>query len=230
MEKQNFFYCILLLHVIQYFLNGVLCQNRQRSMYDYRNGKMSITDEVLSGKEILLEKRMANNAWWCVVAWNKLYKKELFRTLRYPVGKNHEDEWIIHRLLWDIKQIACISYVGYNYIQRDTSISNSYNAKTLDAIDAYLDRYDFYKENNVSSKVRYINLIRCYYVLYAIYESADFKSEPLLSRLIKCSSEIKKRSRSLWKEPLLFGQRIFLAMNYISPYYTWRLKRIIKRR
>ena len=28
-----------------------------------------------------------------VVAWGKLYKKELFREIRYPVGKLHEDEF-----------------------------------------------------------------------------------------------------------------------------------------
>ena len=207
-----------------------ICSFRYVGGYEERNGRLSIKDEVVTGKEILLERRMANNAWWCVVAWNKLYKKELFRELRYPVGKVHEDEWIIHRLLWDVKRVACITYVGYDYIQRETSISHSHNLKTLNAIEAYIDRYDFYKSNRVPVKVRYINLIRSYSVLYGMYKYTDFRSEPLSSRLRACAKELRKRNRALLKESLSFSQRAFLIMNCISPYYTWRLKSKMKRR
>ena len=39
-----------------------------------------------------------------VVAWNKLYKRELFEELRYNEGKVHEDEFMIHKVLYNVKK------------------------------------------------------------------------------------------------------------------------------
>ena len=42
----------------------------------------------------LMEKLYGNEeeATWFVVAWNKLYRRDLFETIRYPEGRIHEDE------------------------------------------------------------------------------------------------------------------------------------------
>lgn len=57
-----------------------------------------------------------------VVAWNKLYKRELFLKKRYPVGKRNEDEFILYGLVSGCDRIACLEYVGYHYVQRAGSI------------------------------------------------------------------------------------------------------------
>ena len=99
-----------------------ICKFRYLGAKEDRNDNIAITDEVLTGKEILFEKRAAKNAWGWGFAWNKLYKKEVFRELRYPVGKAYEDDFIVHKLFWDVQRVACTSYIGYNYIER-----NKYN-------------------------------------------------------------------------------------------------------
>lgn len=68
-----------------------------------------------------------------VVAWNKLYRRELFASLRYPVGKLHEDEYVLQELVDQCDIICCLGYVGYHYVQRSGSITNS--AKNADHLE-----------------------------------------------------------------------------------------------
>lgn len=83
-----------------------------------------------------------------VVAWNKLYKNEIFNTLRFPIGKQHEDEFIIHHVIAQCKKISYIEDEMYYYRQREGSIiSKGFNVKSLDYGDALIDRYHFTKRN-----------------------------------------------------------------------------------
>lgn len=83
-----------------------------------------------------------------VVAVNKLYHKNIFRKLRFPVGKQHEDEFIIHRVIAQCKNISYIEDELYYYFQREGSIMNrTFNVRNLDYGDALIDRYHFTKRN-----------------------------------------------------------------------------------
>ena len=206
-----------------------ICSFRFVGAYEDRNDKIEITDEVLSGREILLEKRMRKNARGWVLAWNKLYKKEIFHTLRYPVGKAHEDDFILQDLFWNVKRVACTAYVGYNYIQRSSSITHAYRVNRLDEIESKIKRDSFYEAKQVSSAVRYKNLLRGYYVLYDVYAHADFKQEPFASRIEELNRELKKRNRILRKNRLSRMQKTVLLANDISPYFTWKAMQFVKK-
>ncbi|MBR5637501.1 MAG: glycosyltransferase [Pseudobutyrivibrio sp.] len=75
-----------------------------------------------------------------VVAWNKLYKKSVIQNLRYPVGKFHEDEFMINEI---IKQKCNMVYIPeklYKYrenAQGITGIDKAKDVRHLDVIDAY---------------------------------------------------------------------------------------------
>lgn len=72
------------------------------------------------------------------VAWNKLYKKEVFENVRYPVGKLNEDTFIIMDLLIASNKIVLTGEPKYNYVRRGSSITkNSFNSKHLDVIEAW---------------------------------------------------------------------------------------------
>ena len=55
-------------------------------------------------------------------AWNKLCKRELFDTIRFPVGRVMEDLGIAHKILFDAGQIVYSDEPLYYYYQRDSSI------------------------------------------------------------------------------------------------------------
>lgn len=89
-----------------------------------------------------------HNSGAYVVAVNKLYHKNIFRKLRFPVGKQHEDEFIIHHVIAQCKKISYIEDDLYYYRQREGSIiSKGFNVKSLDYGDALIDRYHFTKRN-----------------------------------------------------------------------------------
>jgi hypothetical protein len=73
-----------------------------------------------------------------VHAYNKLYKKEIFESLRYPVGKYHEDSYIIVNVLDRCKKIAINTKQMYYYYHRDGSITGQkFSNKQLEYIDAW---------------------------------------------------------------------------------------------
>lgn len=78
-----------------------------------------------------------------IVVWNKLYKKEIFRTLRFPEGKIHEDEYINYKILYPMKVVTYTNQQLYYYRQRDNSIMNSFgsNEKRQQHISCMIDVY-----------------------------------------------------------------------------------------
>lgn len=85
-----------------------------------------------------------------VVVWNKIYKRKLFDGIRYPEGKQYEDEFTTYKLFYKSKKIAFSNEKLYAYVQRKNSImKQSFNIKRLDAIEAYDAYLDFFEEKNL---------------------------------------------------------------------------------
>ena len=60
-----------------------------------------------------------------VAAWGKLFKRELFRQLRFPVGRLFEDEYVYFPLYSQVGKVAFTDETLYHYVQRQGSILNS---------------------------------------------------------------------------------------------------------
>jgi len=85
-----------------------------------------------------------------IVAWNKLYKKEVWKTLRFPVGKLHEDEWIAHYLYDYPTKISVNTSKLYFYRQRENSIMTVFKEKKFhDVVEAFNDRLIFAKQREL---------------------------------------------------------------------------------
>lgn len=73
-----------------------------------------------------------------VTAVNKLYRKEIFRELRYPINKLSEDAFVIVDVLMKAKTIVFISDQKYYYVHRKNSITTSgFKEKDLNVLEAY---------------------------------------------------------------------------------------------
>jgi glycosyltransferase involved in cell wall biosynthesis len=113
-----------------------------------RNIGMPIKNEVLFGRDAI--KKMAGESGWVyTIAWCKLYKAALFQTIRFPVGKIHEDEFVSHLVFAKCNKVSCIADRLYFYLQRENSIMGnahkSFSIKELDASEAFLKRALFLK-------------------------------------------------------------------------------------
>lgn len=58
-------------------------------------------------------------------AWGKLFKRELFSTIRFPEQKIYEDIAIMYQVFGLAQKVVFSDYQGYNYLQRNTSISKA---------------------------------------------------------------------------------------------------------
>ena len=86
-----------------------------------------------------------------VVVWNKIYKKELYSSLRFPKGRNHEDEYTTYKAIYAAKRIAYSNRLVYGYIQTKKSIMRvGISQKRIDdTLEAYRQVYSYFKENNL---------------------------------------------------------------------------------
>ena len=65
-------------------------------------------------------------------AWNKLYKKELFRNIEYPKGQLMEDISTTYKLFEKSDKIVYQNVALYHYIQRSESILGNITQKRID--------------------------------------------------------------------------------------------------
>lgn len=139
-----------------------------------------------------------------VVAWNKLYRRELFEKTCYPIKRFHEDEFVAHRLLWDAPQVVWIKYSMYGYLQREGSIiqKNTF-AKFQDALDAFQDRVDFCIEHNRKDLALYsVDTYLSY--CEKLYLQRKTMPLPLWKNLLK---EIQIDTKE-WGDILTFSQKL----------------------
>lgn len=94
-------------------------------------------------------------------AWAKLYRKECFQTIRYPVGKIHEDEFTTYKILFKLPSVAYIPAPMYCYYTNPGSITQSGQHKFRE--DRFLcieEQIAYFRENGFSVACR--NRIRAY--------------------------------------------------------------------
>ena len=111
-----------------------------------------------------------DTAWHYIVVWNKLYKKTLFNSLRFPVGKFHEDEFLVHRVFHLCKRIAIINNPLYFYFHRNGSImKTAVYPKRFDYWEALEERLSFYRD------CRYPELFQQCFLFFFRQITADIK-------------------------------------------------------
>ena len=78
------------------------------------------------------------------VAWGKLYHRDCFQNIRYPLGKLHEDEFVTYRILFAEPQVAVIPEPLYGYYQNPNGIMGTWNPKRLDVLEALCKQMEYF--------------------------------------------------------------------------------------
>lgn len=90
------------------------------------------------------------------IACAKLYPRRLFETVRYPVGKVHEDEYVTYRLLFACEKIAVIAAPMYAYYVNPEGITRrAWSEKRLDAWGAYEEQVSFFLRRGDAEMARW---------------------------------------------------------------------------
>jgi glycosyltransferase involved in cell wall biosynthesis len=154
-----------------------------------------------------------------IIAWGKLYKAALFETIRFPVGKLHEDEYVSHHLLYKAKKTVISSEPLYFYFSRDDSITGVHrHMKNIECtVEAYLDRTRFL--NKVGKKqMSDWTLSFLYSFVFDFYQQNKNKfSLPDRKRYRKCLKEMSNDiylSRLSWKLKLYYAYFYLIKSHY----------------
>lgn len=109
---------------------------------------------------------LLNESVFKYTVWNKLYRREIFGTLRFEVGKLHEDVFFTYQAFGKSKCIIKIDDCLYYYRQRSGSImGSSFSIRNLDSMEARKRQYYYMKENypGLSNKAQSQVLGNCLY-------------------------------------------------------------------
>lgn len=166
-----------------------------------------------------------------VNAWNKLYRRELFKNERYPKGKVHEDEFLTYKLIYKSQKIVYINCELYYYYQNNSGIMNGSNiVKRLDRIEALEERNKYFlkRENmNLYSKSNaalFFSLNKLYFVFR---REKGFKYKNYYTSLLK--DKIKRVASDIGNNSYLSnGNRIVIKLInknklFINIYYFQNL-------
>ena len=137
-------------------------------------------------------------------AWGKLYKRSIFKDIRYPKGLLYEDLAVIYNILDKVETIAISDARLYKYLIREGSIMQSqfnihqYNSLVVTdkAMDFVIERYpEYQKEANGRRVYSYFT------VLKRMLSSQD-KNE-----YVTQVNDLKKRIK-MYSKGLIFDRRI----------------------
>lgn len=155
--------------MMEYLLQGLIGCRASISccepinVYTYRMEYNNIpTDQVVTAETALNElffDRMEN------YAWNKLYKAELWKDVRFPVGKNFEDILTIYKTFERADRIALLREPKYFYRIRPDSISGTRDFKNrLHIYAAIVDRYEDVAPRMPKYRAPLFRRVRNYYI------------------------------------------------------------------
>ena len=131
-----------------YFTN-----NDEEVGLDYRK------NEVLNKREAIYRLNTNENVNFVIVC-NKVYRKNVFKDIQFPVGKINEDAFTMYKVLWNAeKGIAILGKKQYFYRLRNNSIMrNRFSTKRYDAFEAYENQLEFFKEKK-EKKLYYASVL-----------------------------------------------------------------------
>lgn len=114
-----------------------------------------------------------------IVAWNKLYRSNLFEKIRFPYGKLNEDEFTIPYLVDKVNNFVITNNQYYAYEQRGNSIMNSkFNLKRLDCLEAHETRISYFNykyDHKYNFLMLYHYFVACTILLQETKQTKEYK-------------------------------------------------------
>ncbi len=116
------------------------CYKKENSQNDVCKHRILEHDGVV--REMFLEQYELY-----IVAWNKLCRRKMWKEVRFPVGKIHEDQYTTYKILYEARKVALMEQPFYFYRQRQGSIMSRFNAKgCMDDIMALQEKMQFFEK------------------------------------------------------------------------------------
>lgn len=112
-----------------------------------------------------LEDLFSKNLVSLTVSWGKLYSRNLFSHIRFPIGKIHEDEFTTFELFYNSKKLVYTNQCLYFYRQRTDSITQ--NPHFSDFLHARELQFSFFVEKKQEKIIPLVLTSLCWLQLRA---------------------------------------------------------------
>ena len=183
------------------------------------NVRISMCDGILTKKREMEIEKVENVVWekmisyisyekrygTCMIACCKLFDIALFEKFHFPIGKLHEDAFIIYKIVFEVEYVSIIDTPLYFYFYNSEGITHSsWNVRRLDEIEAHEQQLQFLFTNNYINAYKgeldaYIHVLSCQLKEmpsepnYKIYHKIILKKLRRAIRLLRkcCTKEIK---------------------------------------
>ncbi|SDN22298.1 glycosyltransferase family 2 protein [Alkalicoccus daliensis] len=139
---------------------------------------------------------------------NKLFKKELFEEVKFPLNRKFEDAAIQYKLLYKAKRIIMTDEKLYYYLIHAASTTRAdlqnYSSGRLDIIMNFEESYQFMKDNHLPEEIVELNLANYYRSLRGLtidILNADMKDQKKALKIV--NKQIKK-----WKQKMINNSQV----------------------
>lgn len=147
-----------------------------------------------------------------VIACNKLYKRALFKDIKYPVGALHEDNLTTYKLLAKAHRVAIAPEALYFYRRREGSITAEQDIRSsLEAKErAAREAIQYFKNSKELHSAAEIALLLSYFAYLDNIAAGRIKDQTLWQETIK---KIKASKKSYLNNPYLTKKlKLYLAL------------------
>lgn len=149
-----------------------------------------------------------------VYAWNKLFKKELFNDIEFPLGKKSQDRFVMYQIFDKCQKIVYQSICKYYYVQRKDNTSMTLSKINTDSIEASLNAINYLK--------KYPQIINYATANYLLSELKCYKKKVLYSKKIDKTSRKKiLNDLKMYPNSIMSGKNKieFLLLKYFPHIY-----------
>ena len=147
-------YEVLLSNCLKYGAEVSVCRlARFEGESAFVESKQSDKINVISAREALINMHGRDGQVYTIPC-NKLYRKDLFEGLRYPLNKINEDEFLTYKVMDNAKRIALTEEVLYN----DVSITCSpHYPMTPDIFEMLEDRKNYFIQRGYTDLIPFVH-------------------------------------------------------------------------
>lgn len=179
------------------------------NIIEYTN--LEAMDELFFGEGPMPEVRLKIN----VVSWNKLYTKELFDNIRFPVGEMNDDVGTAYKLVHAAKKIVYIDKPLYNYrMTEESATRGGFNEHKFEILKTLRTQMEYFKSNSL---MKYYEIAEANYytqLINLLYYSRKYKFKLKYREL---TALLNNEYEKIEKNPFLKEKMIKYKLFKISP-------------
>lgn len=178
--------------------------------------------------EKTIEESLYQRKFGCC-APGKLYKKECFFNIRFPIGRVSEDLAIFHKIVDNANRIFFFDKIGYYYRQQPKSIMHKFNKKRIDALYWAIDIENYCK--NLHPNI--INAAKCRIFNVSLHLILDMPKEDLNEYFFIWDQVCINRLNVLFNSKARKRERIAACFSFFGKQFlrfVWNTKLAVKQK